>query len=180
MTTFFSFICGTRYQRSKLKSVLESSSPSYSCRRLSLVRLYGGKSNVEKHPALFICNWKKRTSVGVNFPAQENNTLIPHNRLPRLPSDLERGLQNSSSPGLRVPNDYLLNKNLSANFPWSMIRDDGLYLSLSYILPLEFRENEPKEYCKASVSSEISDELNLTNWRQFFMRLSSYWSWISS
>ena len=27
---------------------------------------------------------------------------------------------------------------------------------------------------------EIAEIVNLTNWRQFFMRLSCYWSWISS
>ena len=40
-----------------------------------------------------------------------------------------------------------------------MIYDDGLYVSLDYSLPLEFRGNENKEYYKASVSFQTT-ELN--------------------
>ena len=40
-----------------------------------------------------------------------------------------------------------------------MIYDDGLYVSLNYSLPLEYRGNEPKEYYKASVSFQTT-ELN--------------------
>ena len=43
-------------------------------------------------------------------------------------------------------------------------------------------DNEFRQHCKTSlrIHSAIASWIHLTNWRQFFMRLSCYWSWISS
>ena len=57
-----------------------------------------------------------------------------------------------------------------------MIRQSG-YLLRTIIDVVSNSANRKREYREETTQSR---SLNLTNWCQFFMRLSCYWSWISS
>ena len=52
--------------------------------------------------------------------------------------------------------------------------------SVEFRAPKDFQIHAQVEFWRLRRSLALVSKVDLTNWRQFFMRLSCYWSWISS